>query len=424
MSNKLFEDEKWNYYYTIVPMMLFVIVFLTWAATSEVDEVVKGVGKVVPSGKTKIVQNFEGGIIESILVKEGDSVKKGQVLFILSNKLFTTDLQSKKLELLSFKASLLRLQATIDDKKTLKYPDEFKQKIPQIIENEKMIFQEDRDNTRRKIDIATDQVNQKKYKLAEARSKYKNLNIEYKLALENMKIQEKLYRKKVISKQEYLNEITKKQNIVTRLDEIRNSIPIIKEELKEAQRKVKTVKSELRSKMLNKYSTLKVEMNKLEESIKGNTDRELRRSVTSPVNGIVNKIYFNTVGGIVRAGDNMAQITPIEDSLSIEAKIKTSDRAFVWSGQKVSIEITAYDFSKYGLLDGKVISISSDSFEEKNGVSYYLVKVKADTFEFAPNLPILPGMSANINILTGKKTILQYILKPLKDIRRNALVEQ
>ena len=179
-----------------------------------------------------------------------------------------------------------------------------------------------------------------------------------------------------------------------------------------------------KSKMLNKYSTLKVEMNKLEESIKGNNDRELRRSVTSPVNGVVNKMYFNTVGGIVRAGDNMAQITPIEDSLTIEAKIKTSDRAFVWSGQKVSIEITAYDFSKYGLLEGKIISISSDSFEEKNGASYYLVKVKANDFQFAPDLPILPGMVANINILTGKKTILQYILKPLKDIRRNALVEQ
>ena len=120
----------------------------------------------------------------------------------------------------------------------------------------------------------------------------------------------------------------------------------------------------------------------------------------------------------------MAEITPIEDSLTIEAKVNTSDRALIWSGQKVSVEITAYDFSKYGLLDAEIISISADSFEDRNGNVFYLVKVKADVNQFAPDLPILPGMVANINILTGKKTILQYIIKPLKNIGKNALIEQ
>jgi HlyD family secretion protein/adhesin transport system membrane fusion protein len=120
----------------------------------------------------------------------------------------------------------------------------------------------------------------------------------------------------------------------------------------------------------------------------------------------------------------MAEITPIEDSLTIEAKVKTSDRALIWSGQKVSIEITAYDFSKYGLLTGKLISISPDSFEDRNGNIFYIIKVKANVNQFAPDLPILPGMVANVNILTGEKTILQYIIKPLKNIRKNAFVEQ
>ena len=153
-------------------------------------------------------------------------------------------------------------------------------------------------------------------------------------------------------------------------------------------------------------------------------DREQRKSVISPVNGIINKLYFYTEGGIVKAGDKMAEVTPIEDTLTIEAKIKSSDRAFIWEGQNVSVEITAYDFSRYGLLDGKLISISPDSFEDKNGSIFYLAKIKADVNQFAPDLPILPGMVANVNILTGKKTVLEYILKPIKDIKKNALNEK
>lgn len=424
MNNRIFQDENWNYYYTVIPMMLFVIVFLIWAALSEIDEVVKGVGKVVPSSQTKIVQNLEGGIVETIHVKEGDNVLKGQLLYTLSNAFFSADLKTKEIELMSFRASEQRIQALIDGKNTLEYTDEYIEKIPDIIANEKKLFYEEKENTNRKIQIANDQVNQKQYKLNESQNKFKNLTVEYKLAQENMKILETLYRKKVVSKKEYIAELSKKQSIATRLEEVKNSIPIYKEELSEARKKVNIVKSELRSKLLTKYSTLKVEINKLVESIKANSDRELRKEVISPVNGIVNKMYFNTIGGIVKPSDKMAEITPIEDSLTIEAKVKTSDRALIWAGQKVSIEITAYDFSKYGLLEGKIISISPDSFEDRNGTVYYSVKVKAKDFQFAPDLQILPGMVANINILTGKKTILEYILKPLKDIKKNAMAEQ
>ena len=424
MNNKIFQDENWNYYYTVVPMMLFVVIFLTWAALSHIDEVVKGLGKVVPSSQTKIVQNLEGGIIESIAVKEGENVLKGQLLYTLSNAFFSADLKTKEIELLSFKASEIRIQSLIEGKKTIDFSEEYTQSIPDIVENEKKLFYEELENNERKIQIARDQVNQKQYKLNEAQNKYKNLTVEYKLAQENMKILETLYRKQVVSKKEYIAELSKKQSIATRLEEIQNSIPIIKEELSEANKKVETTQSEIRSKLLTKFSTLKVEINKLVEAIKANSDRELRKEVISPVNGIVNKMYFNTIGGIVKPSDIMAEVTPVEDSLTIEAKIKTSDRAMIWVGQKVNIEITAFDFSKYGLLEGKIISISPDSFEDKNGFVYYTVKVEAKDYQFAPDLQILPGMVANINILTGKKTILEYILKPLKDIQKNAMSEQ
>jgi len=424
MSNLLFEEKKWNYYVSVVPIMLFFIAFLTWSSFSEIDEVVRGSGKVVPSGQTKILQNLEGGIISDIKVKEGDRVAKGQVIYTLSNEFFKADLRSKEIDLLTFQAAAQRLEASIAENDNIVFSEEMVEQIPEIIQNEKRIFFEDLKNRNTKIAIAQDQLRQKKYKLTEAETKFENLSLELNLAQTNMKILESLYKKKVVSKKEYISELAKKQNIVTKLSETKNSIPIIKEEIEEAKKKIETVKSEIKSKYLEKYSALKAEINKLIEKNKANTDRELRKEVVSPVNGVINKLYFYTIGGIVKSGDKLAEITPVEDSLTIEARVATSNRAQIWAGQDVSVEITAYDFSKYGLLDGELISISPDSFEDRTGNIYYLVKVKVDTNQFAPDLPILPGMIANINILTGKKTILQYLIKPLKDISRNALNEQ
>ncbi len=423
MNNRLFEEKDWNYYTTVIPIMLFFIIFLSWAAFSQIDETIKGTGKVVPSGQTKVIQNLEGGIVSAILVNEGDNVKKGDTIYNLSNAFFSADSITKEIDLLTFQAILIRLDALIENKTVVDFPEELKQKIPEIVENETKIFYEDLENNQRKIEIARDQFNQKDYKLRETKIRFNNLSIELNLAMENMKILDELLNKKVASRKEYIAELSKKQSIVTQIEETRNSIPILQEELEEARKKIASAESENKSKLLSKYTEVKTEINKLVEKNKANADREQRKSVISPVNGIINKLYFYTEGGIVKPGDKLAEVTPVEDNLTIEAKIKSSDRAFIWEGQDVSIEITAYDFSRYGLLNGKLISISPDSFEDKNGSIYYIAKINADVNSFGEELPILPGMVANVNILTGKKTVLEYILKPLKDIRKNALSE-
>ncbi len=422
--NKLFDEKNWDYKMTVVPIMLFFLCFLIWAAFSEIDEVVKGTGKVVPSGQTKILQNLEGGIIANILLQEGDKVKAGDVIYTLSNEFFKADLVTKEIDLLSFQVVMERLQASIDGKEQIEFSEELKRRIPDIVQNETKIFYEDLESNRQKIAIAQDQYNQKEYKLKELQITYDNLSIELNLAQENMKILDELLKKKVVSRKEYIAELAKKQNIVTKIEESRNSIPIAEQELEEARKRVSTAKFEIRNKLLTKYSEVKSEIYKSNEKNKANQDRELRKQIVSPVNGVINKLNFYTIGGIVKPGDTMAEITPVDDSLTIEAKIKSSDRAFIWPGQNVTIEITAYDYSKYGLVKGKLVSVSADSFDDKMGNSYYIAKIEADTNQFAPDLPILPGMVANVNVLTGKRTILNYLIKPLKYIRKNALVEQ
>jgi HlyD family secretion protein/adhesin transport system membrane fusion protein len=421
--NRFLEEEKWNYYPVVIPIALFFVIFILWASFTQIDEVVRGEGKVIPSGQTKVLQHFEGGIISEILVSPGDRVKKGQVLYRLENEYFDADLKSKEIELMVYEAKALRLEALINEKTKLVYSDEFKKLLPRIIENESFIFREEKIKYQNKIEIAKDQLRQKELKLNELQSKFENLSMELRLATENMEIQEDLLKKKVTSRKSYIVELAKKQKIYTQIEEVRNSIPIVKEEIKEWQRKIKTVQSDEKSKFYEQYSTVQVELKKLQEKNKANIDRDVRKEVVSPVNGVINMLYFHTVNGIVKAGDKMAEITPLEDNLMIEAKIKTSDRALIWVGQNVSIEITSYDFSRYGLLKGKLVGIAPDSTLDKMGNTYYLVKIQANDYQFDKDSPIMMGMIANINILTSKRTIMHYLLKPLKDITKNSLGE-
>jgi len=422
--NRLFEDEQWNYNYAVVPIMLMFVAFISWASFSELDEVVRGDGKVVPSGQTKVLQHLEGGIVSNILVKEGDHVKAGDVIYELSQAFFDADLKTKDIELKSLKAKSIRIQREIDFKDSVSFPSYIEDSVPDIVANERLIFDENRRSYSQKVSIAEDQLQQKILKKRDLESKKESLALELKLSNENMKILDQLYKKQVVSKQEYLKELQLKQTLVTKITDIDTNIPIVTEEINEAMGKVKAVKSEIKSKLLNEYSDVKVKMNTLEQMSQADLDRNKRQAIVSPVDGIVQKLYFYTVGGIIKSGDKVAEITPGEDTLIVEAKIRTSDRALVWAGQSVKIAITAYDSSKYGLLNGKVLFISSDSqTDETTRTSYYLVRIEADG-EFAPDLPILPGMVANVNILTGKKTIMEYILKPLKDISMNSLTEK
>jgi len=423
--NRLFEDEQWNYYTSVIPIMIMFVVFIVWASFSQLDEVVRGDGKVVPSGQTKVLQHLEGGIVSRILVQEGDLVKKGDTIYELSQAFFTADLQTKDIKLKSLQARALRIMSEVNLEEDLIFPDSIVHKIPNIVENEKEIFLQDTQSNMQKIQIEEDKLKQKILKQTELKSKLENLNLELKLARENMKILDNMYKKRVISKQKYLKELQQKQTLVTKVANIRNSIPIVEQEINEALSKVKSIKSGIKSKLLKEYSKVQVEISTLKQSAIANKDRDNRKAIVSPVDGTIQKLYFYTVGGIIKPGDKVAEVTPKNDSLIIEARIKTSDRALVYSGQDVKIAITAYDTSKYGLLKGKVLFISSDSnVDQRTSATFYLVRIKANLEGFAPNLPILPGMVANINILTGKKTIMQYIIKPLKDISRNSLTEK
>lgn len=416
-------ETHWNHRIVTWPIMLFTFVFIVWASLSEVDETVAGTGTVVPSGQTKIIQHLEGGIIKEILVKEGESVTKGEPLFKLSQAFFLSDQKAKQIDLLALYATEIRLKAEIAEKSTVTFGNNFNKTIPAILKNEKSIFKANLRAFNEQLALLKDTIEKKKLQITKMTNKLYNLETELKIARENVSIQENLVKQGASSRQMYLGTLAKKQSFITEKQSLKNSIPVTRKELKEAQEKFENYKSKEHVKQLKELGEVRLKISKLTERSKADEDREIRKTIISPVNGTIKKIYFHTIGGIVKPGDPVVEITPVGDSLMIEGQIKTSDRARIWIGQKVSVSITAFDFSRYGALDGTLVAISPDSFTNEKGGSYYEVKVSTSKASFGKDKIVLPGMSAKINILTGKKTIMEYILKPLKDIKHNALRE-
>ena len=416
-------DNRWNHRLVTWPIMIFMVVFLVWATFSEVDESVRGEGKVVPSGQTKIIQHLEGGIIANILVREGQIVKRGEPLYRLSQAFFQADQKEKEMDLLALEARELRLKAEIDEKNEVVFSKKLIEKVPHIIKNERQLFFNSQNDFKEEAGALLDKSEKEEHRLNEMYQKIQNLQVELGIAKEKLAIQERLMKKGAASRNDYLRELSVTQNLVTQIDSLKGSIPISEEEIQEAKKKLKSYISKTHVTQLEELNRVRVQMNKLLEKGKANTDRETRKLILSPVMGKINKLYFHTVGGIIKPGDKVAEITPIGESLSIEAQIKTSDRAMIWEGQKVSVEITAFDFSKYGMLEGTLVSISPDSFSDDKGASYYKVKVETTQASFSESEVILAGMVANLNILTGKKSVLEYILKPLKDIKSQSLKE-
>lgn len=419
MKEHLPVESRWNYHIVVWPIVMIVTLFIVWASFSEIDELVHGEGKVIPYSQKKILQHLEGGIVEKIYVHEGERVKKGDPIYKLKNSTSRSDTLEKEITLKALRLKEARLKAQIAFSKSFDYND-----TSASFENEKRIFENEMQNYHQQRSILEDEIARNKLERKRKKEQLKNLRAELKTQKENVLIMRNLMKKGAASRKQYLAEFSKSQEMLTQINEIKNSIPIISQKIKSSQTKLKKLQSEKKSEWFRELNDITLQIERLSQKTVANIDREARKIIISPVNGIIQKLYFHTVGGIVKPGDRVAEITPVDDNLIIEAKIKANDRGNIVIDQNVTIAITAYSYTKYGLLNGKLISISPDSITDEKGNSYYLVKVRADHYAFAPDKPILPGMVANINIKTGKKTIMQYLLKPLKDIRQKALTEQ
>ncbi|MGG7048743.1 MULTISPECIES: HlyD family type I secretion periplasmic adaptor subunit [unclassified Campylobacter] len=408
-------------------VLITVVWLVAWASQAEIDEITRGDGKIIPSGKNQAVQNLEGGIVEQIFVKEGDKVEKDQIILKIDNKNFSSSYGESQIRLDELQAKKLRLEAEATGK-------EFTYDMLKDLNNTRAIsyeiglYNSNISRLNEQIQVLNEQYRQRQSELNELRNKISQTQTSYGLAVKERDIMEPLFRKGLVSEIEFLQLQRKLSDLKGELDAARLSVPRVESTMKEVENKKSEAKATFESAARKELSEVSAELARINESQINLSDRVERTFVRAPVSGIVSKLIVNTVSGVIKPGENIAEIVPLEDKLVAEIKVKPADVAFLRPNLEAMVKFTAYDFSIYGGLKGKVTQISADTeTNEKTGESYYLVRVETEKNYLGTEekpLHIIVGMIVSADIITGKKTILDYILKPIFKAKNNALTER
>ncbi len=398
---------------------------VTWMAFAEVDELARGNGEVIPKGENQIIQNLEGGIVEEILTQEGTEVKKGDILLKINNQKSLSSYANNQVSSYALKAKILRLQAEASST-PLVIPESLSKEMPAIVKNEKSLYLSNLDKLHATQKVLKQQHYQKEQEYIENTKRQEILQEDIRLINKEIGIIEPLVKKGIKPEYEFLKLKREKNSIVKELEGVSLSLPRINSTIDEAKAKEKEAllsyeikaKEELNDVLAKYKSTLNND-----ETL---SDQVKRTAVRSPINAIVQKLFVHTIGGVIRPGDDLVELVPTDKSLLIEVKIKPSDIAFIYKGQKAKVKFSAYQFAIYGALDGVVQSISADSFKDEKEMTYFKVRIKTQKSYMERNgkhLKIIPGMTVSVDIITGKKTVLDYILKPILKTKQYSFSE-
>jgi len=405
----------------------FVIIAIVWANYATLDEVTRGSGKTIPSSHIQVVQNLEGGILSDILVKEGDLVEKGQALLKLNAVRFTSSFNETKLKYYELLATSARLTAEVN-KQDIVIPDEVLQKYPSIANDAKHLLASRQNRLKANKRILEEQIRQKKQDLIELNSRTAQLSRSYKLLKRELTMSEPLVAEGAMSEVELLRLRRSTNDLKGELSSAQLSIPRIKSSLNEAKSKLAELEIRFHTEALEELNLAKAELDRISASVLALEDRVTRTKIVSPVKGTIKQLKVTTIGGVVQPGMDLVEIVPLEDQLLIEAEVRPADIAFLYPGQKAMVKLTAYDFSIYGGLEAELEHISADTItNEEDGKNYYIIRLRTDKNHLEKNgerLNIIAGMTADVDILTGKKSVLDYLLKPILKARGRALRER
>lgn len=400
--------------------------FIVWAKFAVLDEVTRGFGRVIPSQRVQEIQNLEGGILSEIYVNEGQVVEKGTVLCRLRNEQAASFYRDAFAKTLEHRAAIARLIAVVEGIDPV-FDEELLQKAPQLVEDQLRIFKAQKEQLAIELSLLKDQYEQKQQEVTEMIGRKRQLGRSLKVAQKQRDIAKPLVEKQIHSELDYLALEQRVLELRGDVEALELGIPRVKRAAKEAQGRIDQRRAELKSVALEEINERRQELISIKETLSAGSDRVTRTDVRSPVKGIVKSIMINTLGGVVQPGESIMEVVPLDDTLLVEAEIKPADIAFLHPDQKAMVKVTAYDFSIYGGLEGIVEHISADTIEDAHGENFYLVKVRTNknSMEYrGEKLPIIPGMTAQVDVLTGKKSVLDYLLKPILKAKQNALRER
>jgi adhesin transport system membrane fusion protein len=405
----------------------FLIIITVWAYFAEIDEIARGEGKVIPSQQLQIIQNLEGGIISELLATEGQLVDKGDVLVKIDDTQFQSSFKENKLRFFELQARAARLTAESQGLDNLALPLDISDEAEAFIQQEKGLFLKRKSQLQAQQSIISKQTAQTKAELEQVKAELQQTHRSLKLAEKELNILVPLARSGVVSEVDVIRAEKEVVRLETQISSLNLSIPGLKAQVEELNSKLNETKLNHQSEAYSELSEVTAEVSRISESEGALEDKVSRTAVRSPVKGTVKQIMINTVGGVVQPGMDILSIVPVEDSLLIESRVSPTDIARIYPGQRAIVKFTAYDFAIYGGLEGSVVHISADSLTNEKEETFYLVRVKTDKSFLGDKdqqLPIIPGMTTNVDILTGKKTIMDYLLKPIFKAKERALTEK
>lgn len=425
-QSAILEDSPWLARLTIWLVLLLLLCALAWAHFAVLEEVTTGMGKAIPSSKVQTIQNLEGGIVAEIFVREGQVVNKGDVLLRLDGTRFISNQEESEVDRLALLAKLERLTAEAEGR-PLALPDEVLQKAPRLAEDERGFYQARQNRLHSEQQILTQQLTQKQQEVAEFRSKQQQYRSALGLLQKELDMSLPLVGTGAISEVEVLRLRRNMVEVRGALDATTLALPRAEAAVGEIRGRLEQAELTFRSEAFKELNEVRTQLNRVAASSLAIEDRVSRTTVVSPVHGVIKQLRVNTIGGVVQPGSDLLEIVPLEDSLLIEAQVRPQDIAFLHPGQRAMVKISAYDYTIYGGLKANLELIGADTITDQEGRSFYLIQVRTErNFLGSPEKPlvIIPGMVATVDIITGQKSVLDYLLKPVLKARAEALRER
>jgi len=408
------------------PIMILITALLTWANFAKLDEVSVAMGKVVPLGRTKVVQHLEGGIVQEIYVSEGDTVSEGQPLLLLDLASGGTNLEELQVRLDSELAARARLEAEAEGRR-LRFPRALETRRPALVEAQRQAHDARQRELKASISVLKEQTKQRELDVREMLAKKKATERNYSLARERLAMSASLLAEGLTARIEHLKLEAEVEDLDGQLKGLIPAIPRAQAAVEEAKQRVSESQKSFQREARDELNKVEQSIARIQELLQEAEKQGARSEIKSPINGIVQKMVVNTVGGVIKPGEPILEIVPTGDKLVVEARLNPTERGFIVEGQPAVVKISTYDFVRYGGLDGKVIAVAPDASTDENGAPYFRVVVETEKTYLGQTkglLPITPGMEATVDIHTGNKSVMEYLVKPVLKLKDEAFRER
>lgn len=406
---------------------LVLVLLLVWAGFAQIDEVTRGEGRVVPSSQVQIIQSMDGGMVSDIYVREGQLVKTGELVMRIEPTRFVSSLRENQSQVQALQARAARLRAIVEGRPFIP-PPELERDAPDLVLRERQLYDSQRAEIGAQIGIAQQQLSQREHELRETQAQQAQTNRAIELITQEIRATEPLVESGAASEVELLRLKRDLSKLRGDREQYVAQIARVQSAIQESRRKISEVELSFRNLRGGELAETLAKLSGLHEGGTALADKVSKTEIRSPVRGVVKRLHINTQGGVVQPGRDVVEIVPLDDTLVIEAKVRPQDIAFLRPLQPAMVKFTAYDSAIYGGLEARVENIGADTVIEdqgpRRGEAFYMVRVRTTKSTLGPDLPIMPGMVAEVDITTGKKTLLTYLLKPVLRARSEAFTER